>query len=302
MESSWQTRPATLLAVSVLAGAAGAAVMTVASYTTVESTRYVSTPAFKVELAAYIAVWAMTPTVWSVGVTALRRSSVNGSPLRQLHIRATALAVVVAAGAGIAGAYARGADKGEVHGLWRGMATYAAAAFAAYPAFAAMWTSGRASHHLAASPPGPADKAMAALAGLRAGLTQTLTVLGALVSVGVFAAGAQRQAWQAYSPQQADTYPPTYVLITGFALTLLLAAIFVPSWLRWTKAATRELDHRLAQLSPETPGWQTRASDRATYTAILQLPGAVHDQLTSAIIVLGPLTSSAVSLLLPAKG
>lgn len=296
---SWREAPIRRGSRTLVATAVGAAVTFLAVGHTAASAAYSSSPAAKVDGATIVLVWLMAPTVWAMGRTALVAVLPDAGPHPGRHrVIATVVALVVAAAAGLAGDFARGTNTGAYLGIWRTMATYAMATFAAYPALAAMWVAGNRARAVSASTDDPAGPVIAELAVVRSTVVTAVSAVGAVVTVGVFAAGAQRQAWAAYSTDLAS-YPPAYVVVMGLAVTLFLAANAVPAWSRWRAAALREVDLRLPVIAPPGPGWRNRLEDRDAYSALLGLSQTAGNLLTSSVVVLGPLLSAAVSLFLP---
>lgn len=203
---NWRDAPVKLGSRTLVATTAGAAVTFLAVGHTAASAAYSSSPAAKVDGATIVLLWLMAPTVWAMGRTALTAVLPDAGPHSGRHRAiATVVALVVAAVAGLAGDFARGTNTGSYLGIWRTMATYAMATFAAYPALAAMWVAG---NRARAVPPtdASAGSVITELAIVRSTIVTSVSAVGALVTVGVFAAGAQRQAWAAYSSDLAS-YP-----------------------------------------------------------------------------------------------
>ncbi|WP_186815175.1 hypothetical protein [Terrabacter aerolatus] len=303
---SWQETPVRLALTTAAAAIAGAVVETVGVNHTANSALYVSSPAAKVQMTVFVCLWAVTPTVWVIGRQSLHTvtSLVGGHRLSDGRHRfiTVGVAVLVATAAGVAGAFARGADTGLYLGLWRTMATYGVATSAAYPALLTMWRAWRAlAQRRVPAADQVASDAVPELLTVRWALVTALGAAGTLVSIGVFATGAQRQAWIAYS-RQPDSYPPELVVVTGLLLTLFLAVNFIPGWTSWHSATIRELETRLPSAYPPQPAWRERAAERQAYAELLQLPQNLRDVASSAVVVLGPLLSAAVSLFLPSRG
>jgi hypothetical protein len=303
---SWRETPVRLALTTVAAAIAGALVETTGVNHTANSASYVSSPAAKVQMTVFVCLWAATPTVWVIGRQALQAvtSLVGEHRLSDVRHRfiTVGVAVLVATAAGVAGAFARGADTGLYLGLWRTMATYGVATFAAYPALLTMWRAWRAlAQRMVSAADQVASDTVRELGTVRWALVTALGAVGALVSIGVFATGAQRQAWIAYSGEP-DSYPPELVVVTGLLLTLFLAINFIPGWTSWRSATIRELETRLPSAYPPQPAWRERAAERQAYGELLQLPQNLRDVASSAVVVLGPLLSAAVSLFLPARG
>ena len=133
---------------------------------------------------------------------------------------------------------------------------------------------------------------------LRECLLSALTTVGLLVSAGVLLTGAQRQAALADAKFTAP-YPSAYVLIWGLAFSGLLVVNFLPAFRRLSRLANATIDAMLPVLPPGADGWQDRLQERNDLAGLLQVTGGVKDVLTSAVLVAGPLISSAFSMFLP---
>ena len=196
-EVGWQETPVRLGLLTAVAVAAGAFIQLVGVSHTQSSAVYASSPAGKVQVSAFVALWAAGPTVWEVGRSTLRRVTnlASGPLLSPVHhcVIALAVALIVAATAGGAGLFARGADTGLYLGLWRTMATYAFATIAAYPALLTMWRAVPVARGLRVMPAGDAVETVPVLSTVRGAIVTALAAVGTLVSIGVFATGAQRQ-------------------------------------------------------------------------------------------------------------
>lgn len=133
---------------------------------------------------------------------------------------------------------------------------------------------------------------------LRGCLLSALKALGTLVSLGVFVTGAQRLATLT-DPKLSNTFPAAYVLIWGFSFSALLVVNFLPAFLRLNQVAHATIDAVLEIKAPGTAGWQDRLQERKDLADLLKVTGGTKDALTSAILVAGPLISSALALFLP---
>jgi hypothetical protein len=265
---------------------------------TARSRVYTSTPEFKVWAALTIGLIAALPAVWRVGIDLLRRLGRN--PRRLLRREAVLIVpgvVLLVAGAVLAGLYARGGATTYYGGTLRIAVVYLLAVIAAVPALMAMWECYR---QLGRHGTGGQDAGAGVnrLLLLRECLLSALTTLGLLVSAGVLIAGAQRQAALADAKFTAP-YPSAYVLIFGLAFSALLVVNFLPAFRRLSRRANAAIDAILPVLPPGADGWQNRLQERADLAGLLQVTSGVKDVLTSAVLVAGPLLSSAFSMFLP---
>jgi hypothetical protein len=277
----------------------GAALVFIGDNATVGSRIYTSTPQFKVWAALIIGVVASLPAVWRVGIDLLRRLGRDPwSVLRSRALPALACIALVVTAAVLAGRYARGSGSSFYGEPARVGAIYLLGITAAMPAFLAMWEcylqladgGGTAVDHT--------DVEVCRLLLLRECLLSALTTVGLLVSAGVLATGAERQAALA-APKNAAPYPSAYVLIWGLGFSALLVVNFIPAFRRLTQRANVTIDATLPILPPGTGQWQARLQERKDLADLLKVTSGARDVITSAILVAGPLISSAFSLFLP---
>jgi hypothetical protein len=266
---------------------------------TARSRLYTSTPQFKVWAALIIGVVTSLPAVWRVGVDLLRRLGLD--PRRVLRSRAVpALAgiMVVVAVAVLAGQYSYGHRSSDYQGAFRISVIYLLGVTAATPAFVVMWECYRqlADDGVAGGREPGAE--ITRLLLLRDRLLSALTTVGLLVSAGVLATGAQRQAALA-DPVYGGPYPPAYVLLWGLAFSALLVVNFLPAFRRLTRLAKLTIDRTLPILFPGSGQWQDRMQERKDLADLLKVTSGTKDVISSAILVAGPLISSAFSLFLP---
>lgn len=136
-------------------------------------------------------------------------------------------ALIIGIVAALGGRYLSGHVSGD-QGSLRITVSYLFGLAAAAPAFAVMWECCR---QLANNEDGtsgrPPDAEITRLLLLRECLLSALTTLGLLVSAGVLATGAQRQAVLA-NPRYGVSYPPAYVLIWGLAFRRCCSSTFSP--------------------------------------------------------------------------
>jgi hypothetical protein len=277
----------------------GAALMFVADDATVGSRIYTSTPQFKVWAALTIGLVASLPAVWRVGIDLLRRLGLDPlSVLRSWAFPILAGVILVVAAAVLAGLYARGRGSSFYGDRIRIGVIYLLGVTATVPAFLAMWEC----YRQLADYNGVGEKndgtGITRLLLLRECLLSSLTTVGLLVSAGVLATGAERQSALA-APKYAAPYPSAYVLIWGLAFSALLVVNFTPAFRRLTHRAGTTIDSILPILPPGSYGWQNRLQERQDLANLLRVTSGAKDVITSAVLVAGPLISSAFSLFLP---
>jgi hypothetical protein len=277
----------------------GTAVVFTDDSATVRSRLYTSTPQFKVWAALIIGVVASFPAAWRVGVDLLRRLGLD--PRRVLRSRAVpALAgiIVVVGAAVLAGQYSYGHLSSDYRGSFRISVIYLLGVTAVTPAFVVMWECYRQLADDGVAGCREPDAEITRLLLLRECLLSALTTTGLLVSAGVLATGAQRQAALA-DPAYGGPYPPAYVLLWGLAFSALLVVNFLPAFRRLTRLANVMIDRTLPILFPGSGQWQDRLQERKDLADLLKVTSGTKDVITSAVLVAGPLISSAFSLFLP---
>jgi hypothetical protein len=278
----------------------GAVVAFLGDDATARDRLYTGTPEFKVWAALIIGIVAALPAAWRVGIDLLRRLGLD--PRRVLRSWAApilAAVLLVAAAAVLGGRYLSGYRVSGYQGSLRITVIYLLGLAAAAPAFAAMWECYR---QLADDDDGASgrqpDAEITRLLLLRECLLSALTTLGLLVSAGVLATGAQRQAVLA-NPRYGVSYPPAYVLIWGLGFSALLLVNFLPAFRRLTRLARVIIDRILPLQFPGSDRWQGRLQERKDLADLLKVTSSTKDVITSAILVAGPLISGAFSLFLP---
>ena len=273
----------------------GAALVFLKDDATARSRAYTDTPEFKVWGALTIGIIASLPAVWRTGHDLLARlGRIPPRALRSEVAFAVVGVVVIVAAAVLAGLYARGTGSPYYGGIERTGVVYVLAVTAAVPALIAMWECFRQLAHGGSTEPAEVNR----LLRLRQCLLSALTALGLLVSAGVLATGAQRQAVLA-DPKFTSPFPSAYVLIWGLSFSALLVVCFLPAFLRLTRLANGTIDAIFPVLPPGSEGWQNRLQERKDLADLLQVTSGAKDAVTSAILVAGPLISSAFSMFLP---
>jgi hypothetical protein len=266
---------------------------------TVPSHLYTGTPQFKVWATLIIGVLASLPAVWRVGIDLLRQLGLDLHKVLRTWIAPSLgfIALVVTA-AVLAGEFARGSGSSLYDGVARIGVIYALAVSAAVPAFVVMWECYRQLGDDSWAGITKVDEQITRLLLLRQCLLSALTTVGLLVSAGVLATGAQRQAVLA-EPKYAAPYPSAYVLIWGLAFSGLLVVNFIPAFRRLARRANAAIDENLPILFPDSREWQARLQERQDLASLLKVTSGAKDVITSAVLVAGPLISSAFSLFLP---
>lgn len=134
---------------------------------------------------------------------------------------------------------------------------------------------------------------------LQADADRFLGVLGAIIGLLVLSTGAQRRAVLSYSPH--THYGFELVLVYGFLFTILVAAVYLPTYLTLTDVGTRIRDAVFPEVAPSRPEWADRLEQRQKLGAVLRLERGPFSRLKASIAILTPLLGSLVGLLLNAR-
>jgi hypothetical protein len=289
-----------LLGSSVAFAVLGIGLIFLRDNATAHSKFYTGTPQFKVWATLVIGMIASLPVVWRVGIDLLGLLDLD---LRRVLLRSrlgpalASMLLVVTAAVVSAGTIPHGADSAFYGELVRLGAVYVLATAATAPAFLTMWECYRQAADGGGAGGQPADAGVTHLLLLRQCLLSALTTVGLLVSAGVLATGADRQAVLA-DPRFVAPYPSAYVLIWGFSFSALLVVNFLPAFRRLTRLASATIDAVLPLFPPGSDQWQERLQERKDLADLLKLTSGSKDVITSGILVAGPLISSAFSLFL----
>lgn len=141
---------------------------------------------------------------------------------------------------------------------------------------------------------------------LQSGFYRFLGTLGAILGLLVLATSAQRQTVLAYVVYSAPDpkHPPhidygyQFVLVYGLFFSILVAAVFLPTYLTSVSLGSRIRDAVFPPVAPTWPRWEQRLAKRETLGSLLNLQGGPFAQLKASIAILTPLLGSLVGLLL----
>lgn len=133
-----------------------------------------------------------------------------------------------------------------------------------------------------------------------------LGVLGAIIGLLVLSTGAQRRAvlWYAHAhpqPHQHTHYGFELVLIYGLVATLLVAAVYLPTYLSLTDVGGKIRDAVFPRLPPTDDAWVEQTEKRERLGQLLQLEQGPFGRLKAGVAILTPLLGGLVGLLLNAK-
>ena len=140
---------------------------------------------------------------------------------------------------------------------------------------------------------------------LQDALRRFLGVLGAILALLVLSTGAHRQAVLSYSDQHDPPLHTRYgfelVLIYGFLVTILVAAIYLPTSLTRTEIGGRIRNAALPLIPLNDTDWADRMQQRELLGRLLELDRGMFGQFRAGVAILAPLLASLVGLLLSSK-
>jgi hypothetical protein len=148
------------------------------------------------------------------------------------------------------------------------------------------------------------DESLKTFLSLQDAAGRFLGVLGAIIGLLVLSTGAQRRAVLWYSqhhPHQRAHYGFELVLVYGFLFTILVAAVYLPTYLTLTDVGNRIRDAVFPSVPASRPEWADRLEKREKLGQALGLEQGPVGRLKSGVAILTPLLGSLVGLLLSAK-
>jgi len=235
------------------------------------------------------------PIVWSHGRRALAQLPARRPPvLEALGYCVGAVALIAAYMVVAAVAFSHLRPVGTLPYLPERFAiVFLAVALAVAPGIMALSRVGGASLRSSAR---PAD-----LVAWRAILQSQLAALGALVALSTLTTAAFRNAILAAYPGRAADFPAVDVLLFGAWLTVLLALIYVPPSERLRRHAQVLVDKAFPIPDQFHGDWQQQLQRRRDLAAVLRIDETSGNSIQNALIIGGPLITSALTLLIPTR-
>jgi hypothetical protein len=145
----------------------------------------------------------------------------------------------------------------------------------------------------------PTGETMRTLQSLEGELHRFLGTLGAILGLLILSSGAQRRAVLAFRP--SANYPYENVLVYGLFFSILIAAVYLPTFVTLTAVANRICDSFFPEVSPLSPDWEERTAKRDKLRALLPLQAGPFSRFKASAAILTPLVGSLTGLLLNAK-
>lgn len=145
------------------------------------------------------------------------------------------------------------------------------------------------------------DGRAADLVAWRAILQSQLAALGGLVVIGTLTTAAMRNATLAVATARAGDFPAENVLVFGAGLTVILALAYVPPSERLRRRAKALVDEAFPIPSQFDGDWQQQLQRRGDLAAALRTDETSGDSIKNALIIGGPLITTALTLLIPPR-
>lgn len=142
---------------------------------------------------------------------------------------------------------------------------------------------------------------LAGVLSLRELLDRALVLLGLIVGAAILATGAFRNAVLAWHPPagegQPEVFPVEYVLLYGAFFTLLLALVYVPTYLK-LQGAGRAIIAAYVPVDQETEEVAEAYEKRQQLTILLRLDTSVASSFFAGAAIVTPLASSLLGAIL----
>ena len=132
---------------------------------------------------------------------------------------------------------------------------------------------------------------------LRDYLQQSLLGLGVLLSIGILASAALRQAAIATKTTAAADYPQIYLLIIGAYYTLVIALLYFPAYVALAATGKRLLETCFPLPEPHDETWAKAYEDRKSFEDFLELKVSGEQRFLTNLTVLAPFVGSIFTLL-----
>jgi hypothetical protein len=233
------------------------------------------------------------PIVWSHGRRALAQLPARRSPMLEAlgyGVCAVALIVAYMVLAAVAFSHVRPVEM-LPHLSERFAIVYLAVALAVAPGIMVMSRVGGASLR--------GNGRAADLVAWRAILQSQLAALGALIALSTLTTAAFRNAILAAFPDRTDDFPAEFVLLFGAWLTVILVLVYVPPSERLRRHAEALVDEAFPIPDQFDGDWQQQLQRRRDLAAVLRLDETSRNSIQNALIIGGPLITSALTLLIP---
>jgi hypothetical protein len=140
------------------------------------------------------------------------------------------------------------------------------------------------------------EKALETFLALQDNLHRFLGTFGAILGLIVLSTGAQRQAVLAYAPH--TEYDSELVLVYGFFFSILVAAVYLPTYLTLARVGNDIRDAFYPAVPPTSPEWEDRTAKRDKLGGVLELQVGPLSRFKASAAILTPLVGSLIALVL----
>jgi hypothetical protein len=130
-------------------------------------------------------------------------------------------------------------------------------------------------------------------------LQSQLAALGAVIALSTLTTAAFRNAILAAVPNRAVDFPAEDVLLFGTWLTVLLVLVYVPPSEQLRRHAQALVDEAFPIPDQFDGDWQQQLQRRRDLAAVLRIDETSRNSIQNALIIGGPLITSALTLLIP---
>jgi hypothetical protein len=168
---------------------------------------------------------------------------------------------------------------------------YLAVVLAVAPSIIAMFRVGDAARH--------GNVRAADLVAWRAILQSQLAALGAVIALSTLTTASLRTAVLAAYPRHANDFPVAGVLLFGAWFTGIVALVYVPPSERLRRHAQALIDGAFPIPDKFDGDWQQQLQRRRDLTSALRIDETSQTSIQNALIIGGPLITSALTLLIP---
>jgi hypothetical protein len=147
------------------------------------------------------------------------------------------------------------------------------------------------------------EKALSTFLSIQDAVGRFLGALGAIIGLLVLSTGAHRRAvlWYSHHTHLHTHYGFELVLIYGLGATLLVAAVYLPTYLTLTDVGGKIRDAVCPLVPPTDDNWLERTEKREKLGQLLQLEQGLFGRLKAGVAILTPLLAGLVGVLLNAK-
>lgn len=143
------------------------------------------------------------------------------------------------------------------------------------------------------------DREIGLFIEFRSELEQLLGILGAVVGLAVLATAALRQVVLEYISlgHPKASFPPDYPILYGLILSLVVALVYLPSYLALLQTGRDLRDRSAPLLAPGEPDFEAVIAKRKTLTDLLGLEISASTSFRVGATILSPLFAALISLL-----